>query len=329
MRQRNPASTGTLRLEPKEDFVVTPSIEKIAERGVAYLEAGYPVHFSGAAGTGKTTLALHVAALRGKPVMLLYGDEEFGTTDLMGGQKGFSSRRLIDNFIHSVLRTEESVQTHWMDNRVTTACKNGFTLVYDEFSRSRPEANNVLLGILEEKLIVLPEARDGKIYLPVHPDFRAIFTSNPEEYAGVHKTQDALLDRMMTIELSYYDRDTEIAITRAKSGLSEVEVVKIVNIVRDFRTFGVANFRPTIRACIMIAHIVASCGGEIRADDPIFLQVCTDVLSLDTVKVKKNGVSITRDEIKLLIEKHCGEDHRGSLLKADAVGVKQIAQHPN
>ena len=26
-----------------------------------------------------------------------------------------------------------------------------------------------------------------------------IFTSNPEEYAGVHKTQDALLDRMITI----------------------------------------------------------------------------------------------------------------------------------
>lgn len=318
MRQSNVAA---LRLEPREDFVVTPLIENIAERAAAYLEAGYPVHLCGAAGTGKTTLAMHVAALRGKPVMLLYGDEEFGTSDLMGGQKGFSSKRVIDNFIHSVLKTEEEVRAQWVDNRVTTACKNGLTLVYDEFSRSRPEANNVLLGILEEKVIVLPQARHGEVYIPVHPDFRAIFTSNPEEYAGVHKTQDALLDRMMTIELTHYDRDTEIAITRAKSGLSENEAAKIVDIVRDFRTVGVANFRPTIRACIMIAHVAAARGGEVRADDSIFFQTCIDVLGSDTVKVKRDGVSITKDEIKRLIEKHCGMGNRGNPPKADAISV--------
>jgi gas vesicle protein GvpN len=317
MRQSNPASGGTLRLEPREDFVVTPLIADIAERASAYLEADYPVHLCGAAGTGKTTLAMHVAALRGRPVILICGDEEFATSDLMGGQKGFSSKKVIDNFIHSVLKTEESMRTQWVDNRVTTACKNGFTLVYDEFSRSRPEANNVFLSILEEKIIVLPQPRHGEIYIPVHPDFRAIFTSNPEEYVGVHKTQDALLDRMMTIELSHYDRDTEIAITRAKSGLSEEEAAKIVDIVRDFRTVGVANFRPTIRACIMIAHVVAARGGEVRADDPIFFQTCTDVLGSDTVKVKRDGVSITRDEIKRLIEKHCGMDHKAQRSKAD------------
>lgn len=311
MRQYNPADCYTLRLEPREDFIITPVIESITERAAAYLEAGYPVHLCGGAGTGKTTLAMHVAALRGRPVMLLYGDEEFGSSDLIGAQKGLSSERVIDNYIHTVLKTEESVRTQWADNRVTTACRNGLTLIYDEFSRSRPEANNVLLGILEEKIIVLPEARYGEIYMPVHPDFRAIFTSNPEEYAGVHKTQDALLDRMMTIELSHYDRDTEVAITRARSGLPEEEAAKIVDIVRDFRSVGVANFRPTIRACIMIAHVVAARGGKVRADDSIFYQTCTDVLGWDTVKVKRDGVSIARHEIKRLIEKHCGGNHRG------------------
>ncbi len=298
-----------LRLERGEDFVVTPQVENIAERALAYLEAGYPVHFCGPGGTGKTTLAMHVAAIRDKPVMLVYGDEEFGTSDLVGGPRGFSSKRLIDNFIHSVLKTEESVHAQWVDNRVTTACKNGFTLIYDEFSRSRPEANNVFLSILEEKIIVLPEILRGEVCLPVHPDFRAIFTSNPEEYAGVHRTQDALLDRMMTIELSHYDRDTEIAITKAKSGFSDRDVAKIVDIVREFRAVGMANFHPTIRACIMIAVIVSSRGGEVRADDSIFLQTCIDVLGSDTVKVKRNGVSITRDEVKRLIEKHCGTNH--------------------
>ncbi len=83
---------------------------------------------------------------------------------------------------------------------MTTACKNGNTLIYDEFTRSRPEANNALLSVLEEKFLNLPRLRRAdKGYMDVHPDFRAIFTSNPEEYAGVHKTQDALMDRLITI----------------------------------------------------------------------------------------------------------------------------------
>ncbi len=65
-------------------------------------------------------------------------------------------------------------------------------------NRSRPEANNVLLAILEERLLEMPSGRVNEGYTCVHPNFRAIFTSNPEEYAGVHKTQDALLDRMIT-----------------------------------------------------------------------------------------------------------------------------------
>jgi gas vesicle protein GvpN len=221
---------------------------------MAYLDAGYACHFSGAAGTGKTTLALHVAGLRKRPVMLVFGNEEFGTSDLVGGEKGVFSSKVVDNYIHSVLKTEESHRTQWVDNRLTIACKHGYTLVYDEFSRSRPEANNVLLTILEEGILALPESHYGDSYMRVHPDFRAIFTSNPEEYAGVHKTQNALLDRMITIELGHYDRQTEIAITGARAGLDVPSAEKIVDLVREFRKLGVSNYRPTIRACIMVGR---------------------------------------------------------------------------
>ena len=299
-----------LRLEPKEDFVLTPPIEALCQRAIAYLDAGYPIHLAGPAGTGKTTLAMHIAALRAKPAMLIYGDEEFGTSDLVGGEKGVVSKKLIDNFIHSVLKTEESVRTQWVDNRVTTACKNGYTLVYDEFSRSRPEANNVLLAILEEGVVALPESRYGETYMRVHPDFRAIFTSNPEEYAGVHKTQDALLDRMITIELRHYDRETEIAITAAKSGLPESEAGKIVAIVDDFRQLGVNNSRPTVRACIMIAKVIAGQGRTVSADDAIFLATCMDVLGGDSLKVKREGVSVAKEEVLRLIKTHCNSKGR-------------------
>ncbi|MBU3895792.1 gas vesicle protein GvpN, partial [Patescibacteria group bacterium] len=195
--------------EPTEGFVETSEIKDITERALSYLKAGFPVHLSGPTGTGKTTLATHLGYQLNRPVMLLFGDDEFATSDLVGGSFGYRKRKVIDNFIHSVLKTEEDVAQRWLVNRLTTAVKEGFTLIYDEFNRSRPEANNALLSVLEEGILTLPTAAEEEGYIKAHPDFRAIFTSNPEEYAGVHKTQDALLDRMVTLHLDYFDEDTE------------------------------------------------------------------------------------------------------------------------
>jgi len=267
-----------LRLEPGKDFVVTPFIESVCRRCLAYLNAGYPVHLSGPAGTGKTTLAMHLAGLLGRPVMIIYGDEEFGSSDLLGNDKGIVSRRLVDNFVHSVVRTEENVTNVWVDQRLTTACKNGYILVYDEFSRSRAEANNVLLSALEERLLVLPEGRYSESYINIHPEFRAIFTSNPDEYAGVYTPQSALLDRMITINLGYYDIETESAITSAKSGLPIENARKVVELVRFLREDPNYNIHPTIRASIMIADIVHNLHAKIKSDNQVFIETCVDVL---------------------------------------------------
>mgnify|MGYP001579649777 CR=1 FL=1 len=270
-----------LRVEPGEDFVVTPLVERICRRASAYLEAGYPVHFSGPAGTGKTTLALHLARLLGRPVMLIHGDEEVGSSDLLGRDKGVISRRLVDNFIHSVLKTEESVKSTWVDERLTIACRAGYTLVYDEFSRSHAEANNALLPILEGGVLTLPKGSQHGSYIRVHPNFRAIFTSNPDEYAGVYTPQSALLDRMVTIKLGHYDRETEIAITQAKSGLPREEAEKVVDIVEAVREGVDPMKQPTVRACIMIGRILYHRQGRIEPEDPLLMETCLDVLGFD------------------------------------------------
>ena len=295
-----------LALKRKSDFVESPYVRNITDRAMFYIKAGYPVHFSGPAGTGKTTLAMHAAAELGRPVVLVHGDDEFGSSDLVGGQLGYSSKRVIDNFIHSVVKTEENVSRTWVDNRITTACKFGLTLIYDEFNRSRPEANNVLLSVLEERLLELPTSRSGDGYLQVHPNFNAIFTSNPEEYAGVHKTQDALLDRMINIKVGHYDRDTETAITACKSGLDPESAGRIVDLVRGFRSMGVSNYRPTVRACIMIARITVLRGAKVQADDPGFREVCCDVLCTDTLKITHDGESVGTDRLDQLINRVCG-----------------------
>ena len=150
------------------------------ERAFAYLEAGYPINLSGPAGTGKTTLALHVAAKFGRPVMLIHGDDEFGSSDLVGNDIGYRKNRLVDQYVHSVLKEEETMRTLWVDNRLTTACRYGHTLVYDEFTRSRPEANNVLLSVLGEEILNLPKLRyAGEGYLKVRSRLPGDFHLEP------------------------------------------------------------------------------------------------------------------------------------------------------
>ncbi|MBI5481155.1 MAG: gas vesicle protein GvpN [Deltaproteobacteria bacterium] len=303
--------SANVTVEAGESFVVTPDVRGIAARALAYLGAGYPVHFSGPAGTGKTTLALHVAALRGRPVTLMHGDDEFGSSDLVGGDYGYRKSKLIDNFIHSVVKTEESVNTLWADNRLTLACKNGDTLVYDEFTRSRPEANNALLSVLEERLLTLPRRQPhGDGYLEVRPEFRAIFTSNPEEYAGVHRTQDALMDRLITIKIDYYHRETEVEITRAKSGLPREEAEVVVDVVRELRSLGVTKQGPSLRASIMIARVARQQGAHPRPGDPVFGDICRDVLGGLTAKVTRDGAKGLLATVDEVVAKRLKEAHR-------------------
>jgi len=292
--------TTVLEPSPLPDFVETKYIKDISNRALSYIKAGFPVHFRGASGTGKTTLAMHIASKIKRPVVMIHGDEEFTTSDLVGGEYGYRIRKVVDRFISRVLKTEEDMVKRWVDNRLTVACKYGYTLVYDEFTRSRPEANNILLSILQEKMMDLPVGRGGEEqYLNVAPEFTAIFTSNPEEYAGVHRSQDALRDRMITMDLDYFDYETEVGITRAKSRLSKQNAETIVNIVRGLRESGKCEFAPTIRGCIMIAKTLKVQGMTPASANGTFTQICQDILASETSRV---GSKTNQDRIKAIIK---------------------------
>jgi len=287
------------------NFVQSSYVKDIIRRALLYLRAGYPVHFSSPAGTGKTTLAMYVAAQMDQPAILIHGDEEFGTSDLVGGEFGYRRKKVVDNFIHSVLKAEEDVVARWVDNRLTVACKHGLTLIYDEFTRSRPEANNVLLSVLEERILDLPAARGIEGYLKVHPNFCAIFTSNPHEYSGVYKAQDAMRDRMITIKLSHYDRETEIAITEAKSGISRSNAERIVNLVRSVRDHDENGVLPSVRACIMLGKIMSLSGVQANAKDENFVKSCLDIMDSETNSMSQQDGFEFRKKIIDSIKKIC------------------------
>jgi gas vesicle protein GvpN len=259
-----------------ENFVETDEVRKLKDRVKLWIKAGYPPHIVGPTGCGKTTLAMQVAKEMKRPVVWINGDEQMTTTDLIGGYSEMEAESVRDRFIHNVLLAKDKTKYTWVDNPLTLACKYGYTLVYNEFSRAKPEANNVLLAVLEEHILELPTFFGEERYVKVHPDFNVIFTSNSIEYAGVHRPQDALLDRMVDIYMDYYDLDTEVKIVQAHTGMPLPEAKKVVKVVRTIREKMPVPHKPGTRAAIMIAQGLKAMDGYSKED---LVQIYMDVLA--------------------------------------------------
>ena len=269
--------TTVLNVSP-DRFVSTPSVERVTQRASRYLESGYSVHLRGPAGVGKTTLALHLAHLREQPIFLMIGDDEFKTSDLIGNKSGYTRKKLVDNYIHTVLKVEDELRDNWIDSRLTLACKEGFTLIYDEFNRSRPEVNNVLLSVLEEKMLVLPPSQNQSEYIQVHPQFRVILTSNSEEWTGVHATQDALLDRVVTIGMGQPDISTEQNIVIQKTGINPLKAEVIIKLVRSVRQRVDKEDLGSLRSALMISKVCHDHDIPLGGKDSNFSDLCADIL---------------------------------------------------
>lgn len=274
-----------LVVDPQIEFIETPYSEALFERTLIYLKAGVPVHLQGPSGIGKTTSALRLGQKLGRPMLLVFGSDSLTPADLLGCHSGYRRRIVVDQYIHSVERREEEISADWVDGRLLTACREGYTFIYDEFSRSRPETNNLLLSVLEEGVLEMPPTYKGEKYIEVHPEFRAIFTSNPEEYAGVHVRPNALLDRMVTLDLVAIDAASEQSIIASKSGL-DVERAQVV--VETVRRIGKQKGRGhSLRASLMIARILRSAGWPATPGDPYFDQLCKDLLGQAPTTVPK------------------------------------------
>lgn len=288
-----------LQARPK-GFVQTPTTARTAERALRYLQTGFAVHLRGPAGTGKTTLALHLAYLLGRPIMLIFGDDDLKSSDLIGNNSGYTRKKVVDNYIHSVVKIEDELRQNWMDSRLTLACREGFTLVYDEFNRSRPEVNNILLSALEEKLLVLPPNGNRSEYIRVHPQFRAILTSNPEEYCGVHATQDALMDRLVTLDMPEPDESTQTEILMQKTGIDRQNAEKIVQVVKNFRERTGSKKTSGLRSSLIIGKICKEYDIPATASSEEFRETCADVLLSRTSLEPEKALKLLDEVIESL-----------------------------
>lgn len=261
-----------------EHFVETEQVKKIKDKVKLWLNAGYPVHIIGPTGCGKTTLATKVAEELGKPTVWMNGDETMTTADLVGGYSQVERESVRDRYVHTVMKTKDIMKAGWVDNPLTLAARNGYIFVYNDFSRAKPEANNVLLSVFQEGVLELPTRFGEERYIKVHPEFKTIFTSNSVDYAGVHRPQDALLDRTVGIYMDFYNPDTEVEITKAHSGVADEDVRGIVEIIRKIRKKLPDAEKPGTRACIMVAQGLKVLGdGEKRLEELVLDILATKV----------------------------------------------------
>ncbi|MFH1239898.1 MAG: gas vesicle protein GvpN [Candidatus Diapherotrites archaeon] len=286
-----------------KNFVLTDAVKKYEDRALLWIKAGYPVHIIGPTGCGKTALAIHIAEKLGKPAVWINGDEQLTTHELIGGYSRIEMKSLRDKYIHNVYKSEDIIEPQWVNNPLALACQKGYTLIYNEFSRSKPEANNILLSILEEGILELPTKFGEDRYIKVHPDFNLILTSNNTEYAGVHQPQDALLDRICAIYMDYYDEATEVAIVKAHAKIADADAKKIVGVVRHLRETLKGTEAPGTRPAIMLAHAIRVTNGM---STDLFEQLCFDAIASktkDSVDLEQKGALIKTAIDKLNLHK--------------------------
>ncbi|MCS6815248.1 MAG: gas vesicle protein GvpN, partial [Cyanobacteria bacterium] len=130
----------------------------------------------------------------------------------------------------------------------------------------------------EEKLLVLPPNHNRSEYIRVNPQFRAILTSNPEEYCGVHATQDALMDRLITINMPEPDELTQQEILVHKVGIDRESALLITRLVQTFRRKADSDKVSGLRASLMIAKICHEHSIPILPEETDFRDICQDIL---------------------------------------------------
>ena len=266
-------------LSRRDFFCEDANLRDLIERAMVYVQAGVCLHLSGPAGLGKTTLALHIAEERGRPVSFMAGNQWLNASDFIGREVGHTSRTVIDTYIQSVRRTDAESRANWKGSILAEAMHNGHTLVYDEFTRASPEANALLLSVLEEGILITADRAAQQTRIEAHPEFRVLLTSNPHDYAGVNGTPDALMDRVVTLSVPEPTSERVVEIVSARTGLDAKTAARIVSLVDQTAGLSDTRYASRLRSCLMIGRIAGYFKQQRALNDSRLDEIVRDVLS--------------------------------------------------
>ena len=184
-----------------------------------------PIYFTGATGTGKSSIVEQVAAAIMQPLYVVSCHEGMEAPELMG-------RYVVDNG-----------NMKWQDGPLIQGLKDplGAWVLLDEIDTCRPGSAMVLNAILEGRRTIIPET--GELLDPRQYGARIICAGNTAGsgdetglHAGTNRQNLALIGRFMMVRLGYPEpeEETKIILSVAPGMPTQIaeSMVKVANDIR-------------------------------------------------------------------------------------------------
>jgi len=275
--------------EVRERYQVVGRREEL-RRILAAARAGRHILLEGPVGVGKTFLAKVVASHLGREFIRVDGDERL------------TESKLIGYWDPPIVLSRGYVREAFIEGPLTKAALSGSILFINELNRLPESAQNALLPVMDEGIIIVPHLGE----LRAKPGFLIVATQNPEESVGVTRLSEALRDRFVLIRLDYQSEEEEREIIRLRSGVDDPEVVSTaVRIVRETRVDPSIRRGASVRSAIDLASVVSQMNSPPSEDD----WVTAAVMVLSTRVELREGLS---DDVETVIRDIVLRTLRGS-----------------
>jgi len=275
--------------EVRERYQVVGRREEL-RRILAAARAGRHILLEGPVGVGKTFLAKVVASHLGREFIRVDGDERL------------TESKLIGYWDPPIVLSRGYVREAFIEGPLTKAALSGSILFINELNRLPESAQNALLPVMDEGIIIVPHLGE----LRAKPGFLIVATQNPEESVGVTRLSEALRDRFVLIRLNYQSEEEEREIVRLRSGVDDPEVVSTaVRIVRETRVDPSIRRGASVRSAIDLASVVSQMNSPPSKDD----WVTAAVMVLSTRVELREGLS---DDVETVIRDIVLRTLRGS-----------------
>lgn len=124
----------------------------------------------------------------------------------------------------------------WQDGMLTKAVRKGWVFLADELNAAPPETLMPLHGLLEDgdnRTLELTEK--GEVIEP-HDEFTFVGTMNPPHHDGTKELNDALMGRLIPIEIPYLPADAEVGLLDAQTSLAKTDCKNLVDLAQDLRS---------------------------------------------------------------------------------------------
>lgn len=124
----------------------------------------------------------------------------------------------------------------WKDGLLTKAVRHGWVFLADELNAAPPETLMPLHGLLEDASNRSLELTEKGEVVDVHDSFKFVGTMNPPHHPGTKRLNDALMGRLIPIEIPYLEPDAEANLLQMRTNVSEPEAKGLVEMAQDLRS---------------------------------------------------------------------------------------------